>query len=220
MSSKLILLNGPMECGKNVAVDYIKGYFSKQIVDRRCKDHLFELTAKFFRMEMSTFSSYYENREYKETPMEAFAVSAERYNQLMIVLGKPTINAQLLDRSVKLSVREALILVSEVLTKPTFGKEYFGDARAMSMMLSEDEWAIDDSCGFADEIGPSMDALGQSNIMLIRIYGRGEFNANDSRGYIPEGVVHNTVDVYNDGTEQKFLGCILDLANEFYMKGL
>ncbi len=213
-TSKIILMNGPIECGKNTAVDMISACSPRVVKDRRCKDHLFKLTWEFFCMTEEEFFEHYEDRATKETPKEGFAVSAEAYNALMKVLGNPTFNTDELDAPCKLSVREALIYVSEVLCKPTFGVDYFGKARAKT--ITGNEWAIDDSCGFDDEIGPTVDKLGMDNVLLIRIHGRGTFEG-DSRKFISDGVVDNVVDIDNSGTESEFLDKIEKVAFEFYL---
>jgi hypothetical protein len=216
---KLILLNGPRLCGKNAAVAHIKEVMSVPIIDSRCKDHLFTLTQQFFCLTESEFYSHYNDRETKETPKKVFAVSARAYNALAPIIGTPNINPGLLDQDVKLSVREALIYVSEVICKPTFGREYLGTARANTLsLLSSGECAVDDSCGFDDEIPPTIRQLGMGNILLIRIHGRGSFDG-DSRRFISDGVVTNTIDINNDGTEQSFLQRVGEVAVTFYDKG-
>ena len=214
MQSKIILLNGPIGCGKTEAVKRIKAPPKYPVEDRRCKDHLFLLTYSFFCMSEEEFFEHYEDRETKETPKEEFSVSGEAYNELAPHVGKPTIHPLLLDREVMLSVREALIYVSEVVCKPAFGKEYFGVARAKS--IKPNERAIDDSCGFDDEIAPTLDLLGVDNVLLIRIHGRGNFNG-DSRNFISDGVVKNTIDLTNDADEESFLQEIARVSKKFYL---
>ena len=212
--SKIILLNGPKACGKNVAVDRIKE--SINVVDRRCKDHLFTVTANLFKMTMDEFNVHYEDRETKETPKKVFAIGVLEFNKLAPIIKHEGFPPYGVHNRVSLSVREALIYVSEVVCKPAFGRQYFGVARADSIsMVGSGEFAIDDSCGFDDEIGPTIERLGMENVMLIRIYGRGNFDG-DSRDYISDGVVDNTIDVYNDRTEEKFLNEINGIASRFY----
>jgi hypothetical protein len=211
--SKIILMNGPIECGKNTAVDRIKELSTHPIVDRRCKDHLFTLTQQLFCMTEEEFYSHYDDRETKETPKEEFAVSARAYNALAPIIGAHTIHHTLLDGEVNLSVREALIYTSEVICKPTFDSDYFGVARAKT--IGSNERAIDDSCGFDDEIAPTIEKLGMDNVMLIRIHGRGTFDG-DSRKFISDGVVTNTVDINNDSTEESFLQQVGEVAMNFY----
>jgi hypothetical protein len=172
-----------------------------------------------FRMTLEEFFVHYECRETKETPKEEFKVLAGAFNKLVKVIGGREVwpirsNGE--EVTMTLSVREALIYVSEVLCKATFGREYFGVARAEAIGSSgKYECAIDDSCGFDDEIGPTIDRLGMDNVMLIRIHGRGSFDG-DSRNYISDGVVDNTVDVYNTRGEKVFLTQMSRMIQDFY----
>lgn len=214
MGSKIILLNGPKACGKNVAVDYMAK--SMILVDRRCKDHLFVCTSTLFKMTLEEFFVHYECRETKETPKDEFSISGKEFNRLAPIIGVRTGSADE-DSTYALSVREALIYVSEIVCKTAFGRTYFGTARAEAIGSNGyPEFAIDDSCGFDDEIQPTIDKLGMDNVMLIRIHGRGSFDG-DSRNYISDGVVKNTVDVYNTGSEEAFLSQMKMLAEGFYI---
>lgn len=214
MKSKIILLNGPRGCGKTEAVKKIRECSTYPIKDRRCKDHLWCLTREFFCMTSDEFFSIYEDRETKEKPVEEFSVSLAAYNALAPHIGIPPLPKKVVgDDKVKLSVREALIYVSEVLCKPTFGEDYFGAARAKA--IRPDEKCVDDSCGFDDEIEPTIKLLGQDNILLIRIHGRGDFKG-DSRNFISNGVVNNTVDIENTADEESFLNKIISISDKFF----
>lgn len=207
--SKIILLNGPRECGKNAAVDHLKLYYP--LKDRRCKDHLYKLTQLFFRISEVAFFKIYNDRLLKEVPLPEFRVSSEAYTQLRkkIRIEFPIVPGDTYD----LSIRQAMIYVSECVCKPTFGNDYFGVARADD--ISEDELAIDDSCGFPEELTPVIERLGGANVLLIRIHGRGDFDG-DSRDFIPDGVVDNTLDVHNTGAEKDYVSAILSIAERFY----
>lgn len=201
--SKIILLNGPAGCGKNVAVDHLKTLYP--LVDRRCKDHLFTLTQQLFNISPEDFFKIYTNRNLKEIPLPEFEVSEEAANLLSIMLDKQV--------DQQLSIREAMIFVSENICKPSFGEDYFGQHRANS--IRDDELAIDDSCGFEEEIAPTIEKLGEDNVLLVRIRGRGNFDG-DSRNFIPDGCVSNTVDIYNNKSEDQYLREIGEVAQGFY----
>ena len=211
--SKILLLNGPRACGKNVAVDYIKQHI--EVVDRRCKDKLFLLVQELFSVSEGRFWEIYNNRELKESPLPDFQLKPSSLLKLMqtIELDRPvTLHPGAKKPTFNISIREAMIYVSEVLCKPTFGDDYFGIARANS--IQDGEFAIDDSCGFDDEIPPTLEKLGVENVLLIRIHGRGDFEG-DSRDFIKDGVVPNTIDVYNEGGEEKYLKDMLLEAELF-----
>ena len=213
--NKIILMNGPQLCGKNIAVDYLKQFYN--LVDRRCKDKLFELIPIIFNIPSERFWEIYNDRDLKEEPLPDFKVTYEAASALMKVTGEQYI---MLDKSYEhcdLSIRQAMIYVSEVLCKPTFGQDYFGKTRADSILPNE--ISIDDSCGFPDEIEPTIAKLGQENVLLIRIKGRGSFKG-DSRVYIPDGVVDNTIDIWNNGsvTEREYLNLVA-LQVKIFLEG-
>lgn len=199
--ARIIFLNGPMGCGKTEAVRYLRKHYD--IVDRRCKDKLFKLTQEFFCVTESFFWRVYNDRALKELPMREFAVTVEAYNQLCKITGEkirvPDYKTQV--SMVSLSVREAMIYVSEFICKPVFGQDYFGKARADS--IKQGELAIDDSAGFDEELPPTLEKLGQKNCLLIRVMGRGSFEG-DSRHYISPNIVKNSINVWNDATEAEF----------------
>lgn len=209
--SKLILLNGPKLCGKNVAVDFLKR--SYPLVDRRCKDHLEMLVCEYFGIKMEQYLEVYEDRSKKESPSKLFPVLSSDYFKLCKYLqmeaGKVCLHP---NEVIYLSVREAMIFISEVVIKPLRGKDFFGKMRAEAIRAGE--IAIDDSCGFAEELPPVIEALGQKNLLLIRIKGRGDF-VGDSRSYIEDGVINNTVDVENKGTEEEYLNKIQEAVEGF-----
>lgn len=221
---QLILLNGPGGCGKTDAVASIidaltdrYGDMTPAIEERQCKDKLHTLTMEFFNVTSSRYWTIYNTRELKERPQPEFTVTPQAYNALMRFL-YPGDGSKLSKTNEKklLSIRQAMIYVSEVLCKPSFGMDYFGLARLHS--ISDNAIAIDDSTGFEEELHPAIDTLGQENLLLIRIHGRGDF-ANDSRNYINDGVITNTHDVYN-GVDSKqgladFLATTTALVTEF-----
>lgn len=207
--SKILLLNGPRECGKNIAVDHIKKLYD--LKDRRCKDKLFKLVQEMFCVSEARFWEIYNNRELKERPLTDFKLSRHAVAALYDVVKDEKLLVTYETNAV--SIRNAMIYVSECICKPAFGNDYFGVARASS--ISDCELAIDDSCGFDEEIAPTLEKLGPDNVMLVRINGRGTFE-NDSRAFISDNVVPNTVDIFNEGDEDKYLDSIMDLATEFY----
>lgn len=209
MKSKLVLLNGPAMCGKNIVVDAIEKEYA--ITNRRCKDKLFKLTQDLFCVSEERFWEIYNDRSLKEKSLPDFKIQGDHFNRLMKIVNKIDLSSPY--QMVNISIREAMIYVSEVICKPAFGDDYFGVARAKSM--GEGELAIDDSCGFSGELPPVIHKLGQENLLLIRIHGRGTF-AGDSRNYIPDGVVTNTVDVYNTGTEEQYVETMVDTIVKFY----
>lgn len=207
--SKLLLINGPRECGKSKAVTCISERFP--VTSRRCKDKLFKLVPEYFCISESTFWDIYEDRLLKEVPLPEFTVTQNAYRKLQDVLPDlPGCDAPM----VELSVRQAMIFVSEVVCKPNMGRQYFGQHRANQ--IQSGEWAIDDSCGFVDELPPVIHKLGQDNILLVRVTGRGDFDGSDSRQFIPDGIIDTTMDVDNSGDEADYLDTMVGIASMFF----
>lgn len=204
---KLILLNGPIGCGKTDVVEYLKGQYD--LTDRRCKDKLFKLTMELFCVDQRKFWHIYNTRDLKEVPNEAFTLSYPEVCKLYDYIDKP--RPRLCGKT-NISIREAMIYTSEIICKPAFGKDYFGIARVKDMQ--QGELAIDDSCGFSEELPPAISTLGQKNILLIRIHGRGTFEG-DSRSYIEDGIIDNTVDVYNTGSLGDYFSTITKVVEGF-----
>jgi hypothetical protein len=176
--TKVVLINGPPLCGKDVAAEesrqvlYQWGYEPEV---RQFKSVLFRLVRECYHITPIRFWEIYNNRDLKEEPL-------------------PDFNG--------LSVRQAMIFVSEEVIKPKFGKDFFGIAAASS--LEEGEVNIFSDSGFIEETLPVIEKVGKENTLLIRVYGRGDFS-NDSRDYLPFDCVNLCVDVYNTGTELEYL---------------
>lgn len=217
MSKKLILLNGPISCGKGELVKKLFNMYPEEdfVEESRCKDRLFELTAQFFGIPFQDFWEIYNDREHKELPHPYFPVTFEAAGDLSEYLQSDDIWKGVSGDKVFLSVRSAMIYVSEIICKPTFGKDYFGVCRANHIATSNAKVYVDDSCfGTMDEVQPAVNLLGVDNIMIVRIHGRGDFN-NDSRQYfeykdIPRGMWVR--EIVNIGTLQdlryNFEGCV------------
>lgn len=204
--SKLILLNSPPNSGKTVLTQHLKAKYG--LHEARCKDKLFTLTYELFNVSSEKFFELYEDREQKEAPNPLFAVPNDYAFHLSCLLDKRELTERIREAytsgssHTNLTLREAMIFVSEMVAKPIFGKDYFGKCRAEN--LQEGVIYIDDSAAFVDELNHAIMKLGMDNILLVRIYGRGTFEG-DSRSYIPDGVIKNTVDIQNDGTLEEFL---------------
>lgn len=214
----IILLNGPMHCGKTKLTNYLKSLYPK-LVDRRIKDRIHELVMQIFSVPEDVYFEHYENKNLKDTPTPLYTVTGEAFNKLLDSMMDNDAKLHYVPPSVlhQLTPRQAMIYVSDVICKPTFGKDYFGHERAKAIL--ENEWAIDDSCGFKEELPPTLDRIGQDNTLLIRIHTGEEFNAkDDSRKLIPRGIIDNTFDVTNNKEENTLEDYILratDIVTQF-----
>lgn len=221
-NNKVILFNGPALIGKNSAITYLADCgLNFQFAE--CKDHLHTLTQNLFCIDEQTYWEIYEDRAAKEKPDVRFKISKNIARQLARSVSTVRDRLEVLDTvndkndHIYLSIREAMIYTSEVVCKPAFGKEYFGRARALKIKNDATfNWIwVDSSCGFNEELIPLVETLGQENILLIRIHKTGYTFAGDSRRYINDGVIINTVDVTNNGSEREYNSKIYELVTEF-----
>lgn len=245
MSKKMLLVSGPIKCGKQTLLDvtlpwgHIGLGVNLYIQEAACKVHLYKLVQDFFLISELRFWEIYLDRELKEKPMPEFTVAL------------PLAEANLMEKAfgfrldldkflitdnrvvVKFSVRQAMVYISELVMKPLFGRDFFGRAR---MRQIEDTtirlnkvWAepncvfYDDSSasfnGRSDELTGLVDYFGEDNILLINIRGRGKFGVGDSRNYHADGTVKHTVDLWNTGTEKEFLDKGCKIIQDFLNRG-
>lgn len=215
--TKLIILSGPIASGKSELVKYLKNFHP--LVERRCKSKLFTLVQELFCVKPERFWEIYNSRELKELPLPEFELFMGTL-YLEMSADYPTMKFEYSEKEgyVYISVRQAMIFVSEYICKPLWYSSYFGVARAES--LQEGEIAIDDSAfGTADEVTPAIEKIGQENILLIRIYGRGTFEG-DSRCYVPDGIVTNQHRVCNIYKEEHFHEECGIIVNDFLKGGV
>lgn len=230
-NSVAILMNGPKLSGKDTFINHMQhsewgeGVEEKADLHRmhvECKDTLHDLTQQLFLVDSERYWDLYDDREMKETPVEDFVIAVEEYNKLCAVLGydlpkdEEDFNTlrflQEVNSKIMLSIREAIIYVSECVVKPALGGDYFGRARANlvlpygGMVLDASAAAFEDKDGniTCDEIAPLAEKIGGDNILVLRIHRDGCTFDGDSRRYIPDGVVANIVDIDNNGTLEEF----------------
>ena len=157
--TKVLILNGPPSSGKDSLAEAMDILFD---VERRSfKAHLIELTRCFYGIDRGQWDEWY-TTEGKEVPRQALDFK---------------------------SCREALIFVSETVTKPNFGDGYFGQALLSSMPDDGSVYVLSDG-GFPAEVQPFLDRGYQ--VVVARLHREGHTFANDSRGYLnidqfPEG---------------------------------
>lgn len=232
MSKKMLLLSGPKFCGKGTLLqEYLSQYeYSHDVCvkEAACKGHLYKLVQDIFLISEERFWEIYNDRELKEKPLPEFKIyfGYEDAKKFKDIVGDGIIHE--LNFGTKyfayLSIRQAMIYVSEIFIKPLFGSmDYFGRARMLEIEKKVKETGrkygdfdyvfYDDSSasfqGSSDELVGLEDYFGEDNILLINIRGRGEFGVGDSRNYHATGTVKHTVDLWNTGTEEEFLekGC-------------
>lgn len=219
---KVILFNGAASCGKGEAIKHLvaNGYNFPTV---SCKDHLHKLTMDFFCIPSGKYFSVYEDRYAKEIPSRLFRIHLDLVDGLKLddLLGynvgfklDPFLAHRDKDgNNLNLSVREAMIYISEVIMKPRMGKDYFGKARVA--LLPNSEVVFDDSCGFVEELPPLIEGVGQENLLLIRVHRKGFDFTGDSRVLIPHGVINHTVDVFNHTDINSYLENVREVVDNF-----
>lgn len=184
----LILMNGPTGCGKGEAHNLIVQRFGAQ--DGRVKKRLHEIASAIFQVPVE----FWERREGKEEPNDLLGILPGEVRDLRQHV---ELHPQDGDGFYKLSPRQALIYVSEVMVKPLLGSDYFGRERLK--LISKPGLYVDDSSGFPEELI----GLDPKRTAIIQIHGRGEFGPSDTRKYIELPGAHN-FKVDNSGSLEEF----------------
>jgi hypothetical protein len=172
--------------------------------DGRIKKKLHEIASALFNVPLDLW----EQREGKETPHPALLVSKDALTQLASVVKVKLHDVPRANVRAMLSPRQALIYVSEVICKPAFGADYFGRERA-ERVASPGLWVCE-SGGFVEEV----QMLPPEDVCIIRIYGRGRFNPEDTRSYIDLPGAF-CVEIQNVGTERDFLRAVTATVDDF-----
>lgn len=240
---KILLLNGGKGCGKSSLVKYLMGNLRDYTFNNvSCKVPLYAAADVFYNLSEDD-SLLFHDEVLKEIPTPVFRVSIEEqgngeFLKLLDLYNpdKETEREHVFDLSnnvltLNLSPREALIYLSEYVLKPVFGTKVFGTRRlnyleSHSSFLNFDDSssAFLDSSGKLqyDELIPLLDycktnKIPKENVLLLQVKGRGDFN-NDSRRFIPEGAVSNTVIIENTGTEEEYLTKCLNVVKDWLSK--
>jgi len=196
----IILLNGPMGCGKGEAYKFIRAIYNAK--DGRVKKRLYEIASAIFQVP----PEFWEKRDGKETPNPKLRVCELDY----ITAARLGVERKehYPEHMYEFSPRQALIYVSEHLCKPMFGKKYFGLERLK--LLTEPGLYVDDSAGFQEEL----EGLDPAKVLIIQVTGRGEFGPNDTRKYVHlPGAFH--VAINNTGTLAEFLKAVERTVDEW-----
>lgn len=158
LSNKIFLLNAPKGAGKDTIGRCLKNLYGCEL--RAFKTALYECAYPFSKCQTyKEFIHYCTDRELKEKPSRLF-------------WGR--------------SPRQFLIYVSEEITKPHFGKEFFGKKSAESISVGDFERGVvfTDS-GFVEEVLPLIKEFGGRSVYVIQFSGQGSNNfEGDSREFI------------------------------------
>lgn len=183
MKTKVVILNAPSKSGKDAVAEHMCGN-GLPYARREFKDKLYDLVMCIYGVNEGDFFRIYSSD--KELPLECFG---------------------------GLSVRQAMIKVSEEVIKPNFGKDYFGKQLAGSLVGGMVNVVSDG--GFIEELVPVIEAVGEENILIIRIAREGYTFKGDSRAYLPLGTVPNEVWIDNDSSLDVFFTRVEKAIEEF-----
>lgn len=220
MTKKIILFNAPALGGKNIAIDYLQdnGY---DLHYAECKDKLHTLVQEFFCVYPERYWEIYGDRNLKELPLGEFSVTLDKQEEQLLCKKLNIARLEYSFGTMKhiLSIRHAMIYISEIIMKPRMGTDFFGWARLQTVCSEPYGLFVDSSCGFAEELPPIINKMGQENILLLRIHRDGCTFDGDSRNYIKDGVITNTVDICNNGTLQEYFEKVKIEVDKFLNKG-
>lgn len=171
-SPKVIIHNGPPSSGKDVASKAFVEYMNNTPHNHN----------------LSVIHREFKGQLFKLTKL-IYNISDEQWDEWYTRDGKEIPREKLNGKS----CREALIHTSETVIKPNFGSGYFGEYAAK---YDADVVTFSDG-GFVGEIAPLIAKYGRDNVLVVRIHRDGFDFGNDSRSYLPDGIVTHMVDVYN-----------------------
>jgi len=171
MDKKVIVLNGAPSTGKDTIAHFFRNkfYFEKMEI----KTELFAAALSISGISEQDWFERYENRKdsLKEVPW---------------------------DRLNGISQREFLIKISEEWMKPVFGNSVFGIKAAKRILKSEEDIFIFSDGGFQEEFDAITSAVGEDNVLLIRLHRNGCSFEIDSRSHLNhkhEADIHNDSDI-------------------------
>jgi len=176
---------------------------------REFKDSLFKLCAAMYGITVEEFLKDYD-KEDKYSPTgwskdaAKFSIDAALTEDCNCFHG---CHCGVQDKLYHYSQRSSLIHMSENIIKPVFGKDAFG--KAMVASLPESGIVFVSDGGFAEELLPVIDHVGQKNVLVVKIHRKGVDFAGDSRAYLDNKDLGEKpvkmVDIDNDGTLEEFL---------------
>lgn len=156
MLQTCVILNGPPGIGKDTIADmFVHLGYSKHMF----KSGLYVRTADLFDVDLEDLVMRASDRILKEQPWDALVYEEET-----------------------VSPRDALIITSERVIKPTEGSDYFGQMAAQACLDEAKPNVIFSDGGFQSEILPLQEIF--DDVIIIRLQREGFNFIGDSRDYL------------------------------------
>lgn len=159
MTTKIIILNGPPESGKDTLANFIVNANYRDFVTTKFAYPLKRACKEAYGVSDNLFNAIESNHEMKNRKMDIF-------------FGK--------------SWREVNIDMSEKFFKKQHGKDVFGKIlvnRIMDLDIDNITVVLSDG-GFNEEVVPLIEKFGSDNVFLVKLFRKGKDFENDSRKYI------------------------------------
>lgn len=195
---KVIIFNAPPKSGKDTAANYCCQFLPS--VHSQFKKPLIEMCARVLSIPLKEFLALYE--------------SSKNNEGVFISYSDPLKTCQYFRT---FNMRQFMIHISENVMKPIFGDMFFG--LEAGKKLSNDKWNIFSDGGFPEEIKGLLEYTCKENIIVVKIQRDGCSFENDSRGWIDESLVGETIVIpNNDSLEELFLRLDYLIENVFIGK--
>ena len=219
----VVIFNSPPNSGKDVAVQYLRGYFCTGEV-LAFKDELYLDTARHFDIGVEDLVDYHNDRDLKEKPSLMFPKyqreSLKQYFfSLLYVIGLLINNRHLMSLGYY-SSREALIHVSEDLIKPKCGKDYYGKKLVERIEYSSERFYFVADSGFAEECSMVVDK--GYNVIIAQLIRSGATFDGDSRSLLNKDDFKEYSNIKfcqidNNGSLDDLYNCIVDLSYDIVL---
>jgi len=201
-NNTVIILNAPPNAEKDTVADALAEEIGVQ--HSRFKEHLYQVTAVLFNMDVATLRGLASDRDAKDVPHPSLVLELSAFRKLRAVLKTSDFRPE----PICISPREALIFASEVVVKPTMGEDYFGNVFASNINIETGTVASDG--GFEDEIYPCIERVGRENVFIVQFTRKGVNSFDgDSRDWVNiKGVP--SLKTTNNATVENIIGDIIE----------
>lgn len=219
----VVIFNAAPSSGKDVACQYLKGYFCTGEI-LAFKDELYKDTAEHFNIDVEDLILYHADRELKEIPDLMFPKFQsdslkQHFFGLLYVIGV-LLNSKYLMSLGYYSSRQALIHVSENIVKPQKGKDYYGKKLAEKIENSSERFYFVSDSGYKEEA--TMVADKGYNVYIVHLERSGATFEGDSRNLLNKddfkeysNIKFTTID--NNGSLDDLYNAIVDLSYDIVL---